>query len=498
MKRKKLDTFHIKNEVTVNLLLKFGTVVCLAGIGYLVYRDILIHEGRGERIILGAILGLLALIMSIALWMRIDQKINVLLAVCASVIALYIAEIILLLFTTITPVDWLYIPGNTRGSLDIMRRAESARKAGVHFDRRTRIEVIQDLEATGVDAVPDIPPSIVLKPSEGNIYKSAFSLDGHEFLPLGTISDRVTVHCNESGEYTIYRSDEHGFRNPKGRWALKRIDVALLGDSFALGACVPTEKSFAALIGKAFPATLNLAADNNGPLLQLATLREYLEDVRPRIVVWVYYEGNDLHNLYDEWKSPLLRSYLKRGFKQGLAARQHEVDRELLAFVREARESSRWIQRLEQARDVVKLMNLRALAASALQLQRKNATDSQQEIDHLRAILSEAVTSVRSWGGSLYFVYLPTWKRYAHPELAPKERDTVLATVNELGIHVIDIHRAFAKEPDPLAFFPFGQKGHYNEKGNRLVANEIIDGIARSQSISSGVRHVRSTYSVQD
>ena len=270
-------------ETTVNRLLKSGTAICIAGIGYLVYREFLGYEGSGERIVLGVMLGILALLMSVALRLHFDQKINVLLVTGASVTALYIAEIILLYLATITPMDiW----------------AESARKAGIHFDRRTRIEVVQDLEATGVDAVPGISPSFVLKSSGKNTYKSTLRLDGHELLPLGSISDRVTVHCNELGEYTIYKSDDHGFNNPKGHWALKPIDVALLGDSFTLGACVPTGKSFAALVADAYPATLNLAADSNGPLLELATLREYLEDVRPRIVVWVYYEGNDLDDLY--------------------------------------------------------------------------------------------------------------------------------------------------------------------------------------------------------
>jgi hypothetical protein len=156
-------------ETTVSRLLKSGAAICIAGIGYLVYREFLGYEGSGERIVLGVVLGILALLMSMALRMRVDQKINVLLVTGASVTALYIAEIILLLFTTITPVDWMYIPGNTRGSLDIMRRAEAAEKAGVDFDRRTRIEVIQELEASGVDAVPEIPPSIVLQPSGDNI-----------------------------------------------------------------------------------------------------------------------------------------------------------------------------------------------------------------------------------------------------------------------------------------------------------------------------------------
>jgi len=171
-------------ETTVNRLLKGGTAVCVAGIGYLVYREFLGYEGSGERIVLGVVLGILALLMSIALRLHFDQKINVLLVTGASVTALYIAEISLLLFTTITPVDWMHIPGNTRGSLDIMRRAESAKKAGVHFDRRTRIEVIQDLEATGVEAVPDVPPSIALQPSGKNIYKSALSVDAMSFFRL--------------------------------------------------------------------------------------------------------------------------------------------------------------------------------------------------------------------------------------------------------------------------------------------------------------------------
>jgi hypothetical protein len=142
-------------------------------------------------------------------------------------------------------------------------------------------------------------------------------------------------------------------------------------------------------------------------------------------------------------------------------------------------------------------MNLRSMLASALQVQKKDAEDWQHQIGNLRTVLSKAVTSVESWGGSLYFVYLPTWKRYAHPELAPSERDTVLATVKELGIHVIDIHRAFTREPDPLEFFPWRQAGHYNEKGHGLVANEIINGIAKSQSKTRGARHVRFTNPVQ-
>ena len=473
-------------ETTVNRLLKIGTAVCIAGIGYLVYREFLGYEGRGERIVLGVVLGILALLMLVALRTARRSK--------DQCLARYRRIGDRTLHGGDNPAlvhddhSRGYLGGIGEESGDSLRPTYPDRGGSGSRGNRggcrpwhlalVRAQVVWD-----------------------GYLSPTLTLDGHEFLPLGSISNRVTVHCNELGEYTIYKSDDHGFNNPKDQWALKPIDVALLGDSFTLGACVPTEKSFAALIGEAYPATLNLASGGNGPLIELATLREYLEDVRPRIVVWVYYEGNDLDNLHVEWKSHLLRSYLNRGFRQGLAARQHDIDSELLAVVQQARETSIetsiWTERLGQAKDAVKLMNLRALAASALRLQGKNTTDSQQEIDHLRTVLSEAETSVRSWGGSLYFVYLPTWNRYAHPKLAPSERDAVLATVKDLGIHVIDIHQAFAREPDPLAFFPFRQAGHYNEEGNRLVADVIINEIGRKQSKSPADRHARFTYPVQ-
>ena len=68
----------------------------------------------------------------------------------------------------------------------------------------------------------------------------------------------TTVHCNESGQYNIYDADEHGFNNPRGLHGQAPLQVALLGDSFTHGACVPREASVAGRVRAAFPATLNL------------------------------------------------------------------------------------------------------------------------------------------------------------------------------------------------------------------------------------------------
>jgi hypothetical protein len=89
-------------------------------------------------------------------------------------------------------------------------------------------------------------------------------------------------------------------------------------------------------------------------------------------------------------------------------------------------------------------------------------------------ILSRADQSVRGWGGRLYFVYLPEWESFENPINVDGRRQAVLQMVKTLRIPVIDIYEAFKSHEDPLALFPFRINGHYNEKGHRLVADEVV------------------------
>ena len=65
----------------------------------------------------------------------------------------------------------------------------------------------------------------------------------------------------------------------------------------------------------------------SGPLLELATLKEYLTAIKPETVLWFYFEANDLQDLADESKNPVLMRYLQqRDFNQHLMGRQAEID----------------------------------------------------------------------------------------------------------------------------------------------------------------------------
>ena len=89
-------------------------------------------------------------------------------------------------------------------------------------------------------------------------------------------SDVFVVVCNEGGQYLTYNTDEHGFPNPKGLWQHGSLDVAMVGDSNAVGECVPQADSIAGQLRTKFPSTITLGAGGHGPMFSLASIREYL------------------------------------------------------------------------------------------------------------------------------------------------------------------------------------------------------------------------------
>jgi hypothetical protein len=373
--------------------------------------------------------------------------------------------------------------------------AKLAGQLGVDIDTRDPAEVVTDLRKRGIAAVLQIVLPILKKQNDSGV-KSAIHVHGIEIMPLGGISNKVTVVCNQNGEYLIYKTDEHGFHNPRGAWQSDHIDIAAVGNSFTLGYCVPSEKNFVALIRQRYPSTLNLGMAGEGPLHMLAVVKEYLPLFKPKIVLWFYFEGNNLRELQYEKQSPLLRRYLQNDFDQGLLERQNDIDLALMDHVEN--EMARKMTELPKRSpdrgyrlgEIIKLVFLRqqfglVYGTDAQELDLEGAT-----MDLFCEILSQAKKRISTWGGTLYFIYLPSWERYAlnRPGVGGKLRTRVLAYVKSLGLPIIDLHPAFQAQSDPLSLFPFRETGHYNEKGHRLVAEEVLKAIFTGGSDDSGVR----------
>ena len=207
-----------------------------------------------------------------------SPRISVALLLMSTLFALYSMEVLLGLvrFTDsgFSLGDWLNFPEDANSKVAVARIKEEKQR-NPQFDGRTRLEVVQDLRARGVHAFPDVFPAILFQSNGQGVIRSIFTAGGREFLPLASISRVATVFCNESGQYIVYESDEHGFHNPPGVWEHTPIQVMALGDSYTHGACVRSSDGFVAVIRNEFTATVNLGINGNGPLAMLATLREY-------------------------------------------------------------------------------------------------------------------------------------------------------------------------------------------------------------------------------
>jgi hypothetical protein len=339
-------------------------------------------------------------------------------------------------------------------------------------DHRTKRQVVGDLRAANdKSAVPMVYPSFAVHfpeflPPE---LKPSF---GHTVLPLGGIANSTTVLCNESGTWAVYRSDEHGFNNRHGTWS-HPVEVAVVGDSFSHGNCVQPEEGWVWRLQPYFAGVLNLAVGGNGPLFELASLREYLPRQRPRIVLWQYFEGHDTR-VPGEKALPILGRYLEQpGFTQSLIGRQPEIDRVLGSIVERAlaEPESKLTSRTFSLRDFLLLNRLRHTLGMI----------KRPPLDDVTTILAAAKTTVESWGGHLYFVYLPSWYglRSRTTPVHYASHDRVIEAVRSLGIEVIDLDPVFRGHPDPFNLFPYRENYHYNALGYALVADTVLRSLGR-------------------
>jgi lysophospholipase L1-like esterase len=345
-------------------------------------------------------------------------------------------------------------------------------------DARTKAQIVEDLRAQGFDASPYITVFHIEARAESGDISSPIVVNGREVWPFASRSRAKLVVCREGAEYLVYDSDEHGFNNPPGMWHEQPLQIAAVGDSFTHGECVSREKSFMGLVRARYPATLNLGVSGTGPLSQLAIIREYLPLLRPKVVLWVFFAGNDINDMEHERGSPLLRRYLENGFTQGLSLLQPEIDN---AFRLRADAALRQQLDLDAARenqrrvDIAKLHHVRLL----LRLSRdRQPAPSEASFDRLRTIVKAAKETVHAWEGQLLLVYLPSWTLYRRELQRGDEeitRTRVIAMAQAVGIPLIDVQTALqSASTTPLTLY----QGHFNEAGNEVAANAILKGIA--------------------
>jgi len=332
------------------------------------------------------------------------------------------------------------------------------------FDRRTKFEVYEDLKKLNLNISSSVSPHNFI----------SFNKD---LLSLGGISYAETIHCNENGYYSIYQSDRYGFNNPDTEWDSEEIEYLLVGDSFTHGRCVNRPNDIASVLRQySKKKVLNLGQDGNGPLIELATLREYL---KPNIknVLWLYYEGNDLHDLQFELKNEILNQYLtNQNFKQDLKFKQTQIDQFLTTFLEREREREREKQTKFYISKIVKFIKLSYVRTLLFPPDLSfYSSPYPYPYPELKVILNLANELVSSYNGKLYFIYLPQIERYLKP-IKMDHKQQIKKIVIDLDIEFIDIDEdVLQREKNPLKLFPFEKYAHYNVEGYKKVALKIYE-----------------------
>jgi len=345
----------------------------------------------------------------------------------------------------------------------------SALTAGVPFDTRSPAEVVLDSRAEGKNLSPTLDPIYCL--TEASWREGVY--------PLASQSNALLLDCNEDGTYATFTSDEHGFRNPRGFYQANSLQAILVGDSFTHGACVAEGQEVGAHLRSRGIKTLNLGHGGNGPLLNLATLMEFALPLKPRVIFWLHYEGNDFRNLAREREIPLLQSYLSDpSFSQDLLKRQAELDQVIIHHIETqlALRSAGSTLLRESVVEIVSFLTLyQTREALKLVLGGRNLASQSENRALFAEIIGQANSRAKQHGIRLVLVYLPEYFRLVDPLYSNSDREFVKNSANELGIPLVDVTEFIKSQPEPLALFPFKRKNHYNSLGYQLVAQALAE-----------------------
>jgi hypothetical protein len=345
-------------------------------------------------------------------------------------------------------------------------RERVMRAQGLQFDSRLRSDVVRDLKGQGLNAVAGIAQGMTFD----RTLASAIAERG--LVPLSNVSNAYVVECNEGPGYFQFRSDEHGFNNPPGLTS-GPVDVAVVGESLALGHCVPPGQSAVDLIRKQIPRTANFAVAGSRVLSHLGTFREYVEPLRPPTILW--FVNINFADPREEADHPILRKYLSDPtFSQDLIHRQDEVDSVVRDIIVPAALKEDEALRKELAEPVplqrlVKLREVRSLIDFGPALRRPTPPPDLSSFD---ATIRLAAKTAGDWGGRLIVVVLPNYGVTlggSNPRY-----DEVMNVLNATQLTVVNGVELFAAQPDVRSLYTLRIDNHPSAKGHALLATAIL------------------------
>ena len=399
------------------------------------------------------------------------------------IVKLFVIYLIVIIYS-LEILTFLFIPSEQKSMVDVKNtRIKLAKEKKINFDARSQEQVYVDLKSKN----ESIKPGFLYAKhfSDLKIFKEAKK--NNEIIPFRGPINSFTVSCAEDLQYKLIKNDKYGFKNNNIIYE-KKIQNFLLGDSYAEGLCENNKNDIAGHLNKKKYYTINFGVTGTGPLISLAILREFGNYFKPKNVIYLYFEGNDLDELNYEKEDTTLINYLNDNFNQDYFNKYDDIKSFLIKAEQETEKiiyskSKNTFQPNKKnkldilkahLKDILEINNLRNIFKYKI----FNKQKTEYELDLLYKIVEKMKNETKKWNGNYIFVYVPTWSRYftkyTKYDAKIDLKDEIIQNLKKKNINILDLTDFFDKTENIKKFYPLGYLGHYNSTGYNKIA-EIIE-----------------------
>ena len=392
------------------------------------------------------------------------------------IVFVYLVELILFLF----------LPDIQKTLVEIKEtRLSIAKDLGLKYDLRSPEQAFLDTKQNNIN----LSPKFYFNRTFANARTFKKALLNNEPIPFRGPINKQTLSCAEDLNYRVINNDKFGFKNPNIIYK-KKIEIALLGDSYAEGVCYDEKNDITANLRAEKYNSANFGVSGSGPLVTLGIFKEYVKSFKPDYVIYIYTEQNDISDLEWEKSNYILKNYLKKNYTQNLLGQEEKIKKFLSDISNESYEyivaknnitklskPKKTIVKIELLKDFLELTNTKNYIRNIFYSRNDNGFDKKLFFSIINIIKNET----NAWGGKFIFVYTPSWSRY-FTEFTKEERyfsrkNLILSRLEKNNILTIDLTKFFDQENDLTQYFPLGYLGHFSEKGYKEISKVLINKI---------------------
>ena len=399
------------------------------------------------------------------------------------IVKLFVIYLIVIIYS-LEILTFLFIPSEQKNMVDVKNtRIKLAKEKEINFDVRSQEQVYVDLKSKN----ESIKPGFLYAKHFSNLKVFKEAKRKNEIIPFRGPINGLTVSCAEDLQYKLIKNDKYGFKNNNTIYENK-IQNFLLGDSYAEGLCENNKNDIAGHLNEKKNYTINFGVTGTGPLISLAILREFRNYFKPKNVLYLYFEGNDLDELNYEKENATLINYLNDNFNQDYLNKYDDIKSFLIKAEQETEKiiyskskntfSPNKKNKLDilkaHLKDILEINNLRNIFKYKILKKQEEFYD----LNLLYKTVEKMNDDTKKWNGNYIFVYVPTWSRYftkfTKYDAKIDLKKEIINNLNSKNIKVLDLTDYFNEIDNIKQYYPLGFLGHYNSKGYKKIA-EIIE-----------------------